>query len=235
LNNTRTAKAAAGLALLAGSLYLYFLYQSTELSTYGLACVSSFAVGSYLLVMDVRQLQSVRRMLPFLMLGGAFSVSLAAFGIDNYVSNSYYSQLLALAAARLTALMLAAGGVGVQVSGGVLTFPGGRALDVEPICSGASFSILFVLLSAVMVSDVGRTAPRSRLAVALVLGIIGANLANVFRITFLASIMYLMGLNALVTVHQFAGYAVFLGFMSVFWLLSLRWLSVGKEVNSTHL
>jgi hypothetical protein len=46
--------------------------------------------------------------------------------------------------------------------------------------------------------------------------------------------MYLMGLDALVTVHQFAGYAVFLGLMSVFWLLSLRWLSVGKEVHPAN-
>jgi len=37
-------------------------------------------------------------------------------------------------------------------------------------------------------------------------------------------------LGALDVVHQFAGYAVFLGFMSAFWLLSLKWLGRSQSV-----
>lgn len=139
-------------------------------------------------------------------------------------SKSYYSQMLALAAARLTASLLTLGGVNVHLSGDIISFPDGQALSIGPLCSGAYSTVLFLLLSVVMVADVGRTAPRKRLALAILVGVLGANLANVFRITFLASVMYLFGLNALDFVHQFAGYAVFLGFMSAFWVPSLRWL-----------
>lgn len=213
-----------GVLMLALSLYLYLLYQEVESLPVGISSVVLFAAGLHLSIRNVRFLEPFRRISPFLVGGATASLALVSFGLDNYIANSYYSQLLALASARLTALLLNLGGVQVHISNAVLTFPDGRALSVGPLCSGVSSTVLFLLLSVVMVADFGKGAPKKRLVVALALGLVGANLANVFRITFLASVMYLFGLGALDVVHQFAGYAVFLGFMSAFWLLSLRWV-----------
>lgn len=218
-----------GPALLALSVYLYFVYQSTESFSSGFASIFLFAGGSYLFLSDVKVLRSFERILPFFIFGVAASLILVTYDTAAIVSSSDYAQALAFVASRLTALILSAAGVSVVVSNDVLLFHNGMALSVGPLCSGAYSTILFLLVSLVMVVDLGRNAPRRRLAIALALGVVGANLANVIRITFLASVMYLFGLDALSVVHQFAGYAVFLAFMSLFWLLSLRWLAPKKD------
>ncbi len=220
----RSTRVLLGLSMIALSFYLYFLYQAIESFPAGISSVALFAVGLHLSIRNVQFLEPFRRIAPFLVAGATASLALVAFGLDAYIANSYYSQLLSMASANLTALLFNLGGVQVHVSNTVLSFPDGQALSIGPLCSGVSSTVLFLLLSFVMVADVGKDAPRKRLVVALALGLLGANLANVFRITFLASVMYLLGLGALDVVHQFAGYAVFLGFMSAFWLVSLKWM-----------
>ncbi len=213
-----------GLALQALSIYLYFLYQSLEYFPVGLSSVFAFAAGSYLTLGGIRLFEPFRKMLPFLVIGAAASLVVLTFDKGAYVANSLYGTALAFASSRLTAFLLTLAGINTQVSGYVLLFPNGRALSVGPLCNGAYTTVLFLLLSFLMVADIGRRAPRRRLFVALGIGILGANLANVLRITLLASIMYLFSESTMGIIHQFAGYVIFLAFMSVFWLLSLRWL-----------
>ena len=220
-------KLPTGVALLVLSVYLYVFYQETEILSVGLASVAMFGAGSYLAVRDIHFLGQFARVLPFIAMGATVSLALVALNLQTYLDDSSYSALLALASARVTGALIAMSGVKVQVSGNLLDFADGRVLSVGPLCSGAYSTVLFLLLSVVMVADVGRTAPKGRLAVAILVGALGANLANVLRITFLASVMYAYGVNALDVVHQFAGYAVFLGFMTAFWVLSLRWLASG--------
>jgi exosortase/archaeosortase family protein len=221
-----TAQKGLSITSLAISLYLYFLYQSTESLFVGLSSVALLAVGLHLSIKNFRLLKPFRPIAPFIVIGTTGSLVLVSFGLGTYMANTYYANLLAQASARLTAFLFTAGGVDVQVSNGnVLSFSDGRALSIGPLCSGAYSTVLFLLLSVVMVADVGRSAPKKRLIVAVILGVVGANLANVLRITFLASVMYLFGLGALDVVHQFAGYAVFLGFMAIFWVASLRWMA----------
>lgn len=168
-----------------------------------------------------------------MVVGAASSLALVALGLSSEIAGSYYATVMSFFSARATSLVLGLTGTRVAVSGDTLLFPNGTALSVGPLCSGAYSSILFMLLSLVMVADLGRAVPRRRLAVALAVGLVGANLANVFRITFLASIMYVFGLDALDIVHQFAGYAVFLAFMALFWSLSLRWLGVRRPKGAS--
>jgi exosortase/archaeosortase family protein len=231
VQSSSTAQKGLSIVMLAISICLYFLYQDTESLLAGLSSVALLAVGLYLSIKNFKLLEPFRPIAPFIVVGTAGSLVLVSFGLGTYMANSYYANLLAQVSARLTALLFTAGGVNVQVSNGsVLSFPDGRALSIGPLCSGAYSTVLFLLLSAVMVADVGRSAPKKRLVVALLLGVIGANLANMLRITFLASVMYLFGLGALDVVHQFAGYAVFLGFMALFWVTSLRWMARAKAL-----
>lgn len=211
--------------LIAVSLYLYVLYQQGGSLAVGLSSVSLFAVGSYLLLEGLRFLGPLARMLPFILVGATASLALVSLDLQTYIDGSSYSALLATASARFTALLMTASGVSVHVSGDVLFFPDARALSIGAQCGGAYSTILFMLLSMVLVADFGKRAPKRRLAVALALGVLGANIANVFRITFLAEVMYFYGLGALEVVHQFAGYAIFLGFVATFWMLALSWLS----------
>lgn len=222
------AKTVAGFALLAFSLYLYLFYQSMESLPVGLASVSLFAVGSYLSLREVRLLEPYRKMLPFLAVGVVASLALVTLGLNAYFTNSYYADVLALSSSRLAALLLGLGGVGVHVSNNVLFFPNGAALSAGPACNGAYSTVLFLLLSLIMVADLGRGVSRRRLGVSLALGIIGVYLANALRIAFLASVLYLFGLPTMEVLHQFAGPAFFLGFVSAFWVLSLKWLRPGK-------
>jgi exosortase/archaeosortase family protein len=228
----RAVKLAAGCVLLPSSVYLYLLYQQTEILLTGVLSILAFAVGSYSALSEVGRLKSLRKVLPFMVIGGSLSLALVALGLSSDVAGSYYATIMSLFSARLTSILFGLTGTPVLVSGDVLTFPNGMALSVGPLCSGAYSSILFMLLSLVMVADVGRSAPRKKVAVVVVVGLVGANLANVFRIAFLASVMYVLGLGALDVVHQFAGYAVFLAFISAFWIVSLRWLRAPRPVSA---
>lgn len=225
-------KFVAGSLSLAASLYLYLLYQQTEILLLGVFSIVAFGTGSYILISDVRQLKPFGRMLPFIVIGASATLALATLGLSSDIAESYYASVLSLLSARVTSVLFAFTGTRVPVSGDVLAFPNGTALSVGPLCSGAYSSILFMLLSLVMVADVGRSAPRKKLAAAVMLGLLGANLANVLRIVFLASVMYAYGPNALDVVHQFAGYAIFLGFMGLFWTVSLRWVSIHSVIRA---
>lgn len=222
----------AGIALLALSFYLYLLYQELEVYLIGFSSIASFTLGSLLILWNIKLLEPVRRIIPFMIIGATFSLALVTFRLDVNIANSYYGGMLAYASSRLSWLVLTIGGVHVQLSNTVLIFPNGIAVAIGPLCTGAYSSIAFLLLSLVMVVDIGMHAPRKRLFIALAIGLLGVNLANVFRITFLASITYLFGLSALEVVHQFAGYAIFIGFMAAFWLVSLRWLQPRTTVQT---
>ncbi len=213
-----------GLAFLAFTGYAYVVYQGTEVSAYGASAIAGFALGSYLLAGELGSLRPYRRILPFLAFGGAASLALAVLGLGGDVASAFYGEALGVASSRTPALLFTLAGVSVHVSNDVLLFPGGKALSIGPLCSGAYSSLLFLLVSPLMLADFSGKVPKRRLGAAVAIGLVGANLANVLRIAFLASSMYFFGLTALEAVHQFAGYAVFLGFMTVFWLASLRWL-----------
>ena len=225
----RALKLIAGLASVAASAYLYLLYQQLETLLPGALSIAMFAAGSYIVLREVSWLKQFGRVLPFIVAGASASIALVVMGISSDIADSYYAAAMSLLSAKLTAFLFALAGMRVRVSGDVLSLPNGTALAVGPLCSGAYSTVLFMLLSVVMVADLGRTAPRKRLLAAVAVGLIGANLANVFRITFLASVMYYFGPGVLGVVHQFAGYAVFLGFMAAFWTVSLRWLGSGHH------
>ena len=220
-----------GVALLVLSVLIYFLYQALYSLPVGLSSILLFGVGFYLSLREVRLLDPFRSVLPFIISGAAISVALVTFGLNAYITGSAYGSALAYASVRLTAFLFSLRGVSVTVSSQVLSFPDGRAIAVTPLCSGGYTAILFILLSFVMVADLGRKAPKKRLAIALAIGILGANLANMFRIVFLASVLYSFGLSEMEVVHEFAGYVVFLTFMTLFWLLSLRYLRITPPGN----
>lgn len=215
---------------MAASAWLYVVYQQTEVLLPGVASLIAFAVGSFFLASQVERLKPYRRTFFLLIVGASASLAAVTSELSSDIANSGYAAAMSFLSVRLSAVALWLAGVNAKVSGDVLYFPSGRALAVGPLCSGAYSSLLFVLLSCVMVADIGRTAPRRKLLVALLMGFAGANLANVFRITFLASVMYFLGVGALDVAHQFAGYAVFLGFMAFFWVLTLRWVRAGTAL-----
>lgn len=220
----RAVKLSAGITLLGASLLLYLYYQQVESLTPGALSIAAFGVGSYCVVSEIGPLKSLGRVLPFMVVGASCSLGMVTMGFSSAIAGSYYASAMSFLSVRLTSFIFSLDGVRVPVSGDVLLFPNGTALSVGPLCSGAYSTVLFMLLSIVMVTDLSRAAPKKKLAVAVAVGLFGANFANLLRISFLASIMYLFGLNALDVVHQFAGYAVFLGFMTAFWMLSLKWL-----------
>lgn len=228
-----------GFACLAASIALYIIYSQIVVSIWpGIASVVAFSFGVYILRQEFyrwRVLKPFARILPFIIVGAFISIIIVGFGIQTQVADSDYASALSFISSRFAAFLFSLSGEKVRVSGDILYFPNGRALSVGPLCSGAYSSLLFGLLSVVMIADVGRNAPRGKLFVALISGLLFANLANVFRITFLASVMYLFGLSTLDFVHQFAGYAIFLAFISVFWIVSLRWLTSKRQVTlGTH-
>jgi len=224
-----TLKVVVGLALLPFSLYFYVLYQDSEIVTLGLLSIALFSLGSYFSLSDSKLVEPFRNMLPFVVIGAGISLAFVALDLQAYITGSYYGSMLAFAASQFTATLFTIAGVHTQVLDNyVLLFPTSGAISVGPSCSGADSSLLFALLSVVMVADFGRSVRKWRLAIALTLGILGVNAANVFRITLLASVFYFSGAREMSLVHQFAGYAIFLAFVTLFWRLSLRWLAVQK-------
>ncbi len=233
-NSGKAARLGVAVTLLVASILFYFVYQEIQIVYLAIISILSFSCALYLVRKELyrfRILEPFAKILPYIIIGAFASVILVTLGIQISVANSYYSSLLSFVSSRFAAFLLSMTGAKIEVAGNILYFPNGNALSVGPMCSGAYSSLLFGLLSFVMVADVGRRAPKGRLLVVLILGVAFAYLSNMLRITFLASLMYLFGLTTMDIAHQFAGYGIFLSFISLFWIFSLKWLATGRATR----
>lgn len=99
--------------------------------------------------------------------------------------------------------------------------PRGRlALTIGVVCAGLQPAVLF--LGVLGLHAWQQQTPPRRLALYLGLGLVGVYLANLVRLVALALVGNQWGGSALQTAHAHLGWAVFIGWMLIFWGVVLR-------------
>ncbi len=226
---------AAGLLLVASAAGAYLLYLSGILVLevavpLGIVLSSS---GFYLVAPHTR-LGAYRRAIPFLGAAVMLEWAFISDGWINAVYGSPYGDFLTDLTSRSAVLILNLAGVRAILSGNLITLPVGSKLPeitVAQACSGAETSLLFVGVFAMMLLDVGRSAPRKKILATFLLGGLGTYLVNVARVPLIIYMGYLYGYDAIEGfTHEFGGALLFLTFVAFFWWLSLRWLAPGRGV-----
>ncbi len=103
----------------------------------------------------------------------------------------------------------------------VMETPRGRlALSIGVVCAGIHPAILFAGVLALHAWE-ERPGPR-RLAVLLVVGLVGVYVANLIRLVLLSLVGYTWGGAMLQSTHANAGWVVFIAFMAAYWWVALR-------------
>ena len=115
------------------------------------------------------------------------------------------------------------------------TTQGGDSVSVviTTSCSGIySFSIFAAAFTAFILTEFNRT--NWRVWLLLVLGFVAAYLANLLRMTVIVATGYFsntsdQALSSMLIAHSNAGWLIFLGWITLFWLLMFRFLFPRKE------
>jgi exosortase/archaeosortase family protein len=231
------ARFVVGLTLLFSTSIVYLIYQlggqgPAELVLLGVLLSSA---GYYLCLPYLKFLQPFKRMVPI------FAVAIVLLGLfppsdwqNSIVGSVFGSQLMPLTT-RLGVLLLNAEGIGATVGGGsTIVLPAASkvaGVTVGQACGGIQEVFVFSVAFAVMYIDVGRKAPMKAMLL-LPVGLVGVYLVSIVRVDAVVLTGYLYGFDAMETFHLYAGFLLYLAFISVFWYLSLKWIGIGSRAES---
>ncbi|GEM_PF-1004606 len=235
-------KTVFGLTLIALSFIIYLVYESTitvsKNTEYLIPLgVVSFGFGFHLSLSKIKALQSIKKVLTFIVIGILVFWIVSVGGWDQYILNSRYAMMLAELTTKFTVLLLNFFGIHATQDGTSIIFPPGSKLPqvtVLPICAGLHVSAVFLAAFGLMLIDLGRKAPKKKLVTIFVLGATSIFLANMLRIAFLGYVAFAFGYDALKTDHTYAGTIIFLSLISLFWWLSLRWILKKPQAQINH-
>jgi exosortase/archaeosortase family protein len=98
-----------------------------------------------------------------------------------------------------------------------------ESLGISTGCAGLDSLFLFIsgFIAFVLVEN---TKLDRRLSAALVIGILTAYLANLFRMAIIVEAGIHYGRDAMLAVHENAGTLIFLGWIAIFWLLMYKFV-----------
>ncbi|HYL65693.1 MAG TPA: exosortase/archaeosortase family protein [Nitrosopumilaceae archaeon] len=235
-------KTVLGLALIALSFVIYLIFESTNTyhtnTEYFIPMgVASFGIGFHLALSKIKALQSIKKVLTFIVIG------ILAFGIftwmgwEKYILDSSYAMTLAELTTNFAVSILNWSGIHATQSGHTIIFPPESKIsqvDVLPACAGLHESAIFLAAFGLMIIDLSRKAPKKKLAIIFVLGSISVFFANMARIMFLIYVGYAFGYDALETDHLYAGTIMFLSLIGLLWWLSLRWILKKPQTQINH-
>lgn len=235
-------KTVLGIALIALSVILYVIYENTRTPTTNTAYliplgVIAFGIGFHFSISKIKALQSMKKILTFLVIGILGFAIISMGGWDQYILNSSYALVLAKIMTKVSIFVLNLFSIHATQNGADIIFPPDSkipVITVSPSCAGIHLSAMFLAAFSLMLIDLGHKASKKKLATLFVLGAISIFFASVMRIAFLAYVSYAFGINALETSHMYAGAIIFLSLIGVFWWLSLRWILKKPKVQIKH-
>lgn len=231
------ARLVVGLILLFSTSIVYLIYQLGGQGPAGLVLLGVLlsSAGYYLCLPYLEFLQPFKRMVPI------FAVAIALLGFfppndwqNSIVGSVFGSQLMPLTT-RLGVLVLNAEGIGATVGvGSTIVLPAASkvaGVTVSQACGGIQEIFVFSVAFALMYVDIGRKAPKKAVFL-LPVGLVGIYLVSLVRVDAVVLTGYLYGLDAMETVHLYAGFLLYLAFISAFWYLSLKWIGIGSRAES---
>jgi len=234
-------KTILGLSLIALSFVIYALFESTNTPTtkteYLIPIgVISFGIGFHLSLSKIKSLQSIKKVLTFIVLGILVFWIFTVGGWDKYILESRYAMMFADITTKFTITILDFFGIHATQDGTSIIFPPDSKLhqvNVLPACAGLHLIAIFLAAFGLMLIDLGRKASKKKLVAIFLLGGTSIIFTNMLRIAFLGYVAYAFGYDALETNHMYAGAIIFLSLISLIWWFSLRWIMKKPQVDKS--
>jgi len=230
-------KTILGLSLIVLSFVIYAIFGATQKVYLIPIGVISFGIGFHLSLSKIKSLQSIKKVLTFIVIAvlgiGIFSTA----GWDQYMLNSTYATMLAKMQTTSTVFLLNLFSIHATQDGTDIIFPHDSKIpqiNILPACGGLHFFVIFLAAFALMLIDLGRKASKKKLAIIFVIGATSIFFANLMRLALLSYIAYAFGYDALETNHLYAGFLIFLSLIGVLWWLSLRWILKKPQTRINH-
>lgn len=110
------------------------------------------------------------------------------------------------------------------------SYPSTVLLDAE--CSGIHSFVIFISCFYLTFLYIGRKSKPKKLLVTLLIGTIGTLIGNWLRVVAVLLTGYYLGNEPMMFVHEYAGLIIFLGFMLIFWSISLDYLLEEKKIEN---
>jgi hypothetical protein len=224
------AKAIVGFALVVVSLVIlrYFMLAQMDMTWIALigVGVTSFALGSRLLVENVPLLHPYKDMWAVFCIVNVFAWLIHAGQVDEVLANSSVGSAFAALTVANTAGLLRLSGVPVTSTGEILYMgPQSQigAVAVTGLCSGFLSFMMFVVAFSLVLVDVGKTLGGRRLFFLLLVGVSGTFFISSMLVYLVLVLGYYFGSVAMDTAHLYLGYVLFLCLIVCFWYATLEW------------
>ena len=120
---------------------------------------------------------------------------------------------------------------------GLVTFPANAKTTgayVDAACSGIHSFLIFMSTFTLVMLYLGWDAPRKKLGISFGIGLAGTLTSNWVRLIMVYSAGYFLGQDEMMFVHHYAGLAVFLLWMAVFWNSAINYILPPQEKDSTN-
>ena len=151
-------------------------------------------------------------------------------GAVNFKFDALYMPLIGLITV-LTKWIVGALGVSVsavaQKGGYDLVAASGFKVFVGAFCSGVTSMSVFIAAFFAISGDLKME--KKRKIALFAAGILGTFFANIIRVVILFMVGYYYGADALLTVHTHLGWIIFFIWISVFWMVALKYTDIKKE------
>src|SRR5207245_2469857 len=230
-------KTVLGLSLIVLSFVIYELFQITKIEYFFPLGVASFVFGFHFSLSRIKALQSIKIVLTLMVIGVIVIWIFVAQGWDKDILESSYAMMFAKMTTKFSVLFLNFFGIHATQNGNIMIFshdskiPG---VTVTPACSGLESSAVFLAAFVLMLIDLGRRAPKKKLATIFLLGVASIFFTNMLRIAFLGYVAYAFGYDTLQTDHTYSGPIIFLSLIGLFWWFSLRWIMKKPQAQINH-
>jgi len=244
--STSWLRKLGGLLLVTVSIGLYLLFEMTRAVILPPLGVALFVGGYYLLLQEFAILEQYKHVITPLAVGLILFGALLSVGLDELVLETSLARTMIYPATYIPIWILNLFGAGFRADilptpeGGIvgmITFPATSKTTgayVNEACSGIHSFLIFMSTFTLVMLYLGWDAPKRKLALSFGLGLCGTLTSNWVRLILVYVAGYFLGTEMMLDVHTYAGLAIFLLWMAVFWNYSINYILPPRDTEASR-
>jgi exosortase/archaeosortase family protein len=227
-------KMLIGSVLWSIAFILYLLFESTRLFFLPPLGLLSFGAGTYLFIEESEKFQILRKLIIPFMAGIFIFWIFLTTRLDIYILETPLAEILTDLTVIVTVSSLNGLGIPAVHQGNLIIFPAASKVPsayIDARCGGVHSFLIFVCCFIVVLLREGYTVSRKKIAISSLIGIAGTLFTNYFRVVIVCLVGIFYGAELMYFVHNYAGFALFLTWLCVFWYLALSYLLQDVELT----
>ena len=227
-------KMLLGSVLWSVAFILYLLFESTRLFFLPPLGLLFFGAGTFLFIEESERFQILRKLIIPFMAGIFIFWIFLTTRLDIYILKTPLADILTDLTVIVTVFSLNSLGIPAVHQGHLIMFPAGSKVPsayIDARCGGIHSFLIFVCCFIVVLLREGYTVHKRKIVISSLIGIAGTLFTNYFRVILVCLVGIFYGAELMYFVHNYAGFALFLVWLCVFWYLALSYLLQDVELG----